>query len=749
MMRVAITSIISQKEFGTIFSCRIQDQAHAKAGELIRVRAMSKFMLGQPVLGELWDVEGELRDTHWGPQIDAQKAVRVMPTGKLITSFLSAHAPGVGPDRAAALWQHFGLELNTILSDEANIPAIAAIIAPDRPNLAPRLAASCVRSWKEAEAETGTLLWLAAQGIEDIAVARRVAKMLGIEAVERLRQNPYVLVPLLSWRKVDSLGLKLLTESGVTKPSQDVRRLVGACDAVVKAMIAEGHTAGTFEILRQGIAKHLGVVEHSAIVTKAIEAGKRFDAIKPTAEGWRAPGCASMEDQVLERLLEIASSVSPIQIPPQKTLERLLSSVQTGGRPLHQEQREAVLKVVESPLACLQGGAGVGKTTTTQAICNLWERLGGNLVLTAIAGKAALQLSRSTGRLAMTVARLRMQLGKRETIERELLGDVSASERKKLAAQLDKLTEITESTLVVVDEASMLDLTSANVLLHLMPKGARLLLVGDEAQLPPVGFGLIYHRLVEDDMITARLTVIHRQTEASGIPVVAAAIRAGNVPVLTSYVGPGNGVSLIECAENVLQGIIRQVWGEIGTADSLPPLVVTAANDGDVGIHALNTMFHSARIHRHCSEQAHLCEPELKGYLGQWFSPGDPVVFLRNDYAKGLFNGLLGSMVDMNMENRELHALFDGYDEPHLIDHEELIDLQLAYAITCHRAQGSQAPTVIVPLYKTRVLDPSWLYTAVTRAERQVVLIGSKEVLIEALASPRAAQRRMVGFRWK
>ena len=331
-----------------------------------------------------------------------------------------------------------------------------------------------------------------------------------------------------------------------------------------------------------------------------------------------------------------------------------------AGHPLHQEQREAVLKVVLSPLACLQGGAGVGKTTTAKVICDLWEQFGGNLVLTAIAGKAALRLSRSTGRLAMTLARLRMQLEERESIENRLDGDLTPTERKRALAKLAKLAQINDCSLVLVDEASMLDLTSANALLRFMPDGARLVLVGDEAQLPPVGFGLIYHRLVSDDTITARLTVIHRQTEATGIPVVAAAVRDGVMPDLFQYCGPLDGVSFLEHDGPDLQSSIQKVWKQIRGVDSVAPLIVTATNKGDAGVNALNTLLHGV----------------------------------------------------------------------------------------CHRVQGSQAPVVIVPIYQSRMLDPSWIYTAITRAERQVVLIGSREVLAYALAQPKAADRRMVGFTW-
>jgi exodeoxyribonuclease V alpha subunit len=264
--------------------------------------------------------------------------------------------------------------------------------------------------------------------------------------------------------------------------------------------------------------------------------------------------------------------------------------------------------------------------------------------------------------------------------------------------------------------------------------------VGDEGQLPPVNFGLIFHRLVHDDAITARLATVHRQSEASGIPAVAAAIRVRHLPTFAPFCGYGMGVSLVECAEDSLQSSVMKIWNELSKCSDFPPLILSPTkNDNDAGIHALNRVLHEARK---------ADKEELKGYFAQWYSVGDPVVFLRNDYDKALFNGLLGTVVALDFVNGTATVQFDGYDEPHVLGHEDLIDLQLGYALTGHKAQGDQAPVVIIPLYKSQVVDPSWLYTAITRAERQVVLVGALEVIKTALMQPRAADRRMVGFEW-
>jgi exodeoxyribonuclease V alpha subunit len=169
---------------------------------------------------------------------------------------------------------------------------------------------------------------------------------------------------------------------------------------------------------------------------------------------------------------------------------------------------------------------------------------------------------------------------------------------------------------------------------------------------------------------------------------------------------------------------------------------VSGTYAGNAGIDNLNKLLQGAH-----SEDSEL--QTIRGHLGHWYCAGDPVVWLRNDYSRGLLNGLLGRVQEVDPETRSLRVLFDNFDEPHEISTEQLIDLALAYAITCHRAQGSQTPVVIVPLYANRMMDPTWLYTAITRAERQVVLVGDWEVLVDALSRPWAVRQRQVGIVWR
>lgn len=712
-------------------------------GRKIQLRVSSKAISGEPVAGETWDVQGDVVDTTWGPQVVATRAVRSLPTGKLLCAYFAAKVPGIGPERAQALWDRLGPDVGRVLADPEQLGLVAEIIAPDRPTLGPRLAASCQSAWREANADAGVIAWLSERGVEDSGVARTIIEAYGNMAVAQLVANPYCLVPLLPWAKVDRAGLALLSEAGVQDPSKDRRRLVGAADAVVKQVLKEAGTAIGDDDFRKRLARALGTQSRAAI-DEGIKAATVNQAVIPGPNGmWRAPGAATMEQFLCERFRRMLAPDYPDQqsnVEP-GALAAFVGGYTVNGRAMHTEQQAAVMHVLTRPLAILSGGAGVGKTAVVRAIADAWEeRFGGRVMLCALAGKAALRLSQATGRVAMTIARLTHHLQERQRIgQRNALGEPSIGEREGRRTSLDHLAELTPDTLLVVDEASMVDLASLYRLVKQMPEGARLLLVGDEGQLPPVSFGIVFHRMVTDAAITTRLTVIHRQSEAGGIPLVAGILRQGRVPILSDHHGPAEGVSIRRCDRTALAQEVEAVWDGLGGL-GCGTLILSTTWDGDAGVRKLNERLQS--------RQALGGIETVKGHLGQWFSRSDPVMFLRNDYALGLFNRMMGVVVRTACEERAVSVRFDGMEEEIEFQADELIDLALAYAMTVHSSQGSQAPAVIIPLYPNRLLDPSLLYTAVTRAERQVVFVGSDAVLQDAMARLPAAMTRLVGFEW-
>lgn len=728
MIEVIVQSIVSERSFGTIFAGRCGD------GSVVRVQASGGAMLGRPIVGELWSVDGDLFETPWGPQIAATRAVRALPSGKLMVDYLAGCVAGIGPARAERLWKHFQERLPEAL-DIADVDAIAAIMEPSRPVLGPRLAAALVAAWQTMAGEARLVEWLGAAGVTDLLLTRRVHVLLGADAPRALQANPYCLVPLIDWRRADDLGCRLLAEGGCAEPEQHPHRLIGAADAVVKDLIATGSTAMAEEDFRRRLAGKLGVTPDARVLDRGLDLAVAHKAVLRAPGGLlRAPGCAIMENAVVARLRLMAAEPASVGV------RGLLEGVGALPGTLSPDQAQAVRKALSAGFAVIRGGAGTGKTFVMRTVCDLWERSGGKLALAALAGKAALRLSRSTGRLARTIFRTLKELDEREAIEAKLAdGDADEAELTKLETKLRGLALLTPDTLVVIDEASMVDLPSIFGLLRRMPVGSRLLLVGDERQLPPVGFGLLFHRVVADSSVTATLTTVHRQASASSIPAVAGALRRREVPDLLPFSDPAaDGVSIAVASgrEAIADRVVTLRTAFSADADVM---VVTPVNDTACGVAGLNRRLHDEHLRTRDLQ-------ELRGPVGDLFSPGEPVLHLTNNYQRGLFNGSLGTVRSIDRKERGMVAVFDG--EEHSFAAEDLIDLALGYALTCHRAQGSEADHVIVALPESRLLDPSWIYTAVTRARRSVVIVGEEKTLRDALRRPFADEHRLVGLRW-
>jgi len=205
----------------------------------------------------------------------------------------------------------------------------------------------------------------------------------------------------------------------------------------------------------------------------------------------------------------------------------------------------------------------------------------------------------------------------------------------RLSERLKSLIKIDDRTLVVLDEASMIDLPTLHAILRHMPEGPRLLLTGDAAQLPPIGFGLVYHALVSDAQITANLTVIHRQAPESGIPTVSAAVRERRMPLFAECQGVADGVSFVPCESGLLGDVVERIVLQLG-GYSNGVLVVSSKKKSPGGVDALNARLHEQ--FRPSGAPAH----DIKGFNAQYYTIGDPVMWLRNDYSRGFFNGQIG-----------------------------------------------------------------------------------------------------------
>jgi exodeoxyribonuclease V alpha subunit len=544
-------------------------------------------------------------------------------------------------------------------------------------------------------------------------------RILGPRTASTLETNPYVLAKTLPWRRMDAIGLKLLgARLGAEEAKHARQRLLGAVDSAVGEWLGYGHTAITQTKLRALLRRRLGKDELALIYAENL--GERHARLADDAddgERRRFPGCAFLERRVADKLAAISRSTGAIALEPADA-DRLLADVLPFlPRPLSDEQAAAVRHALCNSFAVVAGGAGTGKTATMQALVLAREAAGGNVHLCALAGKADLRLSQATHRLARTIHRTLAELSLR----------ASAEDKR----SREEWTKLDDRTLIIVDEASMVDLGQWARLLDAIPPGCRLCMVGNTAQLPPIGFGVVFHLLAQR-ADTATLTRIFRQKSESDIPIVADDVRHGRHPTLKPFRGRADGVSLVACESDELTNRIMDTAQAMGGFDDDGLRIVAATN---TMVRALNHGFHAIRTRG---------RDEVKGYLGAYFGVGDPVVHLDNDYRKGLFNGMLGVVTAVDIYARAVEAAFEGVI--HRFVRDDLIHLDLAYALTCHKLQGSQAARVIIAIEKTILLEPSWLYTAITRAERQAVLVGNPDHLRTGVSRQPAWAEREVGF---
>lgn len=703
---VVVERVLSQLDGGCIFTGSRDD------GSVLRVKFAGRDF--QPLPGDAFEVTGALSSyqDRFGravAQVDSKRMKRTVHKGALLRPWLQ-RLPNLGEVRAQRLVDAFGHDLAAVLADITRLPDVAALIEPGKPALSARIAAQLYAALaaqsgadRMKSAEVEFLTFLEKLGIKESRIAGQLWRLMaGADAVDRLRRNPYVPASLLDWKLADRVGLRLLRDvdesAGLAgHPS----RLLGALNSVWRELLSEGHTAASQERVEAMLSARGAPPEASLALAEESGLLRRSGALL------RAPGAAWLEDQVSLALLSMETHQPTVAVPAGDALEALVYDAESAaGLTLTDEQHSAVVKLLALPVAALQGGAGVGKTTVMKVLATAWEFAGGDVVMGALAGKAALTLSRGASsptrpRLAFTVARLIGMLQRQHE-------QASDPQSKRPASDVS----FTQRTLLVIDEAGMLDTPSLHTLLSLLPEGARVLFAGDEGQLPPVGIGKVFHDLVAEGSRVARLTKVLRQAADSDIPAVSRFVREGLVPALQTWKGESKGVFVVPLDQR--DAVQRSLRGRT-------ELMVVAAMRATV-----------ADIN---DTEAHACRPagtptRRLGPLAT-VAAGDPVVMTANRYQDGLFNGLLG--VATSIDGPNIDVQWDGEDEPRALPPEAEGDVELAYAITCHKAQGSSAAVVVVVVERSLLVTREWLYTAITRGKDLVLLVCDEDALTEAI----------------
>lgn len=696
---VVVERVLSQLQKGCIFVARRED------GSPIRIKFSGQDT--RPLPGDAFVAKGLLstyRDRFGRevPQLDTKRMQRIAPPGALLGPWLE-RLPNIGITRAKRLLDAFGHDLMVVLCDASRMTEVAGLIEPGKPALAAKIAAQLyaavalqVGADKVKIAEVEFLTFLEKVGVREQRVASQLWRfMAGTDAVSRLRRNPYIASTLVEWPIADKLGQRLLRdEAEACNLSEHPERLLGSLSSVWREILSNGDTAATEESIKQLLAKR------SVSPTLALDVADERGLLKRANGLLRAPGAAWLEDQVAKSFAEMESNRPTVPVPEGKSLEILVSEAEYAvGMQLTQEQHAAVVSLLTMPVAALQGGAGVGKTTVMKVLATAWEFLGGHVVMGALAGKAALTLSRGASalnrpRYAFTVARLigmlqRQRMQKADPAVKRPESDIIFGDK----------------VLLVIDEAGMLDTPSLRELLDLLPLGARILFAGDEGQLPPVGIGKIFHDLVANGTRVARLTKVLRQAEDSAIPLVARAVRDGEVPSLNRWDGESKGVYLVAPSE--LDSVQRRLRNRV-------ELMVVAARRATVDY-----------INESESNSAWQGRPTRRLGPLATIAAGDPVVMTTNRYQDGLFNGLLGLVT--TIDGPEVLVHWDGESEPRALPAKAEAEIELAYGITCHKAQGSSAQVLIAIVENSLLVTREWLYTAITRGRELVLLVGDEQ----------------------
>ncbi len=667
--------------------------------------------LASAAAGEHIDAVGEwVQDRQHGEQFKAA-ALRCIPpaTAEGIEKYLgSGLVKGVGPHYARKIVQVFGDRTLQVIDESPSFLKEVKGIGPKR-------IARIRASWQEQKAVRSIMVFLQSYGV-GTGRAVRIFKTYGDAAVEIVRANPYRLATDIwgiGFKTADELAGRL----GIDR--QSPQRARAALRYTLQEISHEGHVG----------YPEVGVIERAAALTEISRdiLAEAVEAEQQAGELVREPGeeptlylkpLFLAELGVARSLTRLAGGAHPLAV---RDLSLLLAGVEARmGIQFAPSQREAIERAGRDKVLVVTGGPGVGKTTIVRGILEVFAAQRLRSALCAPTGRAAKRLGETTGREAKTIHRL-------------LEFDPSMGGfRRDTANPLDV-------DLLVVDEASMVDVALMYSLLKAVPPRACLVLVGDVDQLPSVGPGLVLRDVIESGVVpVVRLTEIFRQAGQSWIVRAAHAVRQGEIPQSAPAGGEGDFYFVeAQTPELVVERLLTLVRERIPKRFGLDPVrdvqVLTPMNRMALGTEALNALLQG------------VLNPSAGGAevarFGVTFRAGDKVLQTHNNYQREVFNGDIGRVTAIDEDERELVVAFEGREVRY--DFGELDELAPAYALSIHRSQGSEYPAVVIPLHTQHflMLQRNLLYTGLTRGKRLVVVVGNRKALEMAIQRQEVSAR--------
>lgn len=661
--------------------------------------------------GERIEAEGSwITDRTHGLQFKAERIDTRAPTGRdAVARFLgSGLIAGVGPAMAERIVQTLGGDALDVIENE---PMRLMTV----PGVGKQLAARIAESYRERKAVKDVMMAFQDKGV-GTARAVRIWRHFGPEAVKVIEDDPYRLA-----REVRGIGFEgadeIAGKFGVARTAPE-RLRAGVTYALEDAADA-GHTVVPRGEIAERAARLLGV-DADAVVDAIAEAIRHGDVEAVSLDG--TPCLAARRLAKLERSIAIRLKALAAGRPPwgRIDVDAAIARFETSTRKtLSPSQREALALTAGAKVSVITGGPGVGKTTLLEALLDTVAATGIPVALAAPTGRAARRMAEQAGREAKTLHRL-------------LEVDPETGYFRRGA------DEPLEADLVVIDEASMVDVPLMAALLESIGPNAGLVLIGDVDQLPSVGPGQVLADVIASGLVpVARLTEIFRQAEESRIIVSAHRINRGERPE-PPPAGEPSDFYLVDAAgsEDALAKVIEIVGNRIPRRFGLDPMrdvqVITPMQKGLVGARNLNDRL---------AELLNPAPVDRVERFGTLYGVGDKVMQIENDYDRDVFNGDLGIVKRIREREDEVVVSFDGRDVSYGL--ADLEALQRAYAITIHKSQGSEYPAVVVPLVRDHaiMLARNLLYTAATRGKRLVVLVAEPWALDAAVSDHRSRRR--------
>ncbi|MBT2472248.1 ATP-dependent RecD-like DNA helicase [Streptomyces sp. ISL-66] len=692
------------------------------AGDLLTV--VGSLLGAQP--GESLRMEGRWGShPQYGKQFTVENYSTLLPaTIQGIRRYLgSGLIKGIGPKIADRIVEHFGIDTLDVIEEQ-----------PKRlievPGLGPKRTKLIGAAWEEQKAIKEVMVFLQGVGVST-SIAVRIYKKYADASISVVKNQPYRLA-------ADVWGIGFLTADRIAQsvgiPHDSPERVKAGLQYALSQSTDQGHCFLPEDRLIADGVKLLQVDTGLVIDCLGELAADPEGVVResvPDPQGGPDPLTAvylvpfhraelSLVGQV-RRLLTAEEDRMPAfrDVDWEKALGWLAG--RTGAK-LAPGQRDAVRLALTRRVAVLTGGPGCGKSFTVRSIVELARAKKAKVVLAAPTGRAAKRLAELTGAEASTVHRL---------LELKPGGDAAYDRERPLDADL-----------VVVDEASMLDLLLANKLVKAVAPGAHLLLVGDVDQLPSVGAGEVLRDLLAEGgpVPAVRLTTIFRQAQQSGVVTNAHRINTGLPPITDGlpdfFLFPEEDTE--EAGKLAVDVAARRIPARFGLDPRRDIQVLAPMHRGPAGAGNLNGLLQQAITP---------ARPDLpeKRFGGRVFRVGDKVTQIRNNYEKGangVFNGTVGVVTGLDLDEQRLTVRTDEDEE---VDYEfaELDELAHAYAVTIHRSQGSEYPAVVIPVTTGAwmMLQRNLLYTAVTRAKKLVVLVGSRKALGQAVRTVSAGRR--------